>query len=606
MMRTRMDRRFLVFRKRGISLPWILLLASLLMTACSPGNSAMGGSGLQPSGESIVEAQATAPPSPSPSPSWPVHLERSSIAKQPPRYIPLVEAGGYDKSIVPDTLLQAESRLPEATVSAIPYWTGFVMENKGCVNFSDGRWDTWTDGSSFFYEENIKEIAAEGFNCCRVMYSLSNLSDPSDPLRVDKTQLQCLDELVSWGFRYNVHIMISIMGLPGKNIGQDEAGKRRWPNEALQQENVQSNDELFRNPEMAALYQSYMEMLVSRYKGIPNRNLSVELLAEPAVPDFEVSLYEDVLLPVVASLQAIDDTRILIANDVAKKIPERLAQAGCALSLHNHVYAVDGRRLKENLGIDYQGKWPMEYLPGRFGGEEDAPLVLFCEEGFSAGTLEVYFEYGNIRIAADGKTLLTSVKHETWSSGDPDSGGERVQIPAGTREISVGAIEWADALVAVRLLQEDRDPVTLATHLMYQEGLETDVMPRIRVFPDGTTSNADDPQRLLDAAYMKERFLQPWIDCANRNGVGFLLTEVGTDTHDLTREGYEAYEGAWLSALKEERIPWMYNCLHGVLAPQGSVQTDVAYSCGFRDVEQVPDTPFEKVAGLFDWLKHYQ
>ena len=51
---------------------------------------------------------------------------------------------------------------------------------------------------------------------------------------------------------------------------------------------------------------------------------------------------------------------------------------------------------------------------------------------------------------------------------------------------------------------------------------------------------------------MKERFLQPWIDCAKRNGVGFLLTEVGTDTHDLTWEGYEAYEGAWLSALKEE------------------------------------------------------
>ena len=321
MMSAWMKHRFQIFCRRGFAFPLMLMAVSLLLTACSPGTSAVETSGVQPAATPTHEGQTPVPVSSSQAPSWPVHLARSSIARQPAQYIPLTEAGGYDRSIVPDTLVQAESGLPEASVSAIPYWTGFVMENKGCVNFADGRWDAWTDGSACFYEENIKTIADEGFNCCRVMYSLSNLSDPSNPLRVDKTQLQCLDELVSWGFRYNVHIMISIMGLPGKNVGLDEAEKRMWPNGALQQENVQSSDELFRNPEMAALYQAYMEMLAARYKGIPSRNLSFELLAEPAVPDADVALYEDVLLPVVASLQSIDDTRILIANDVSKKNP---------------------------------------------------------------------------------------------------------------------------------------------------------------------------------------------------------------------------------------------------------------------------------------------
>ncbi len=580
-----------------------LVLSISLLSACSPGlPMGMTGELSTTAGDAGSSSTATSTPT---APSWPVKLERSAVARRAPHYVPLTEVGGYDTRILPVTLVESESRLPDATVSSLPYWTGFVMENMASANFADRRWSNLTDGSNYFYEENIKAIADAGFNCCRVMYSLSHLTDPADPLRVDETQLQCLDELVSWGMRYNVHIMLSISGLPGKKSA-DESARYRWPNDGLVQENVQQNDELFRLPETAALYRSCMEMLVSRYRGIPSRNLSIELLAEPAVPNGDVALYEEVLLPVVQSLHAIDDTRILIANDVAKQIPERLAQAGCALSLHNHVYAVNGDMVKENFGIDYDGTWPIEYLPGLFGDKTDPPLLLVSEEGFAAGTLELYFGYGDLQIQADGKTLMTTGKHDVWGSGNPDSGWERVPIPAGTREIRVGAAEYADGLTIVRLTQAERDPVTLVSHRLYQGGAEDASMPKIRIHTDGSTENMDEPQRLVDAAYLKKQCLQPWIDCAKRNGVGFLLTEVGTDTLDLDREAYEAYEDAWLSTLKEEQIPWMYNCLHGVLAPRGSVQTDVAYTCGFTEVEQVPGTPFEKIVDFFAWLKTYQ
>jgi len=581
----------------------VLALSVLLLGACSSGLTAIGdGNVTSPSEASNVSATASATQT---APAWPVRLTRSEIARRKPHYIPMTDVGGYEKRIIPVALLEAGSTLPEATVSALPYWTGFVMENMGSVNFADPRWNDLTDGSAFFYEENIKAVADAGFNCCRVMYSLSHLTDPTDASRVDASQLQCLDELVSWGMRYNVHIMLSISGLPGKR-SMDESARFHWPNEGLAQENVQQNDELFRIPETAALYRNCMEMLVSRYKGIPSRNLSIELLAEPAVPNGDVALYEDVLLPVVDSLHAIDSTRILIANDVAKQIPERLAKAGCALSLHDHVYAVNGYMVQENFGIEYEGKWPIEYLPALFGDSSASPLLLVCEEGFSAGTLELYFGYGDLQIQADGRTLLTTGKHDVWGSGNPDSGWERVQIPAGTREIRVGAAEYADGLKIVRLIQDGREPVTMVSHRLFQGDEKAPSMPRIRIFPNGSTQNIDEPQRKVDAAYIREQCLQPWIDCAKRNGVGFLLTEVGTDTHDLDRAAYEAYEGAWLSTLKQERIPWMYNCLHGVLAPRGSVQTDVAYACGFTQVEQVPGTPFEKVSDLFEWLKTYR
>jgi hypothetical protein len=41
-MKIGMDRRVPIFRKRGAVFPWIVLLVSLLMAACSPGNSAGG------------------------------------------------------------------------------------------------------------------------------------------------------------------------------------------------------------------------------------------------------------------------------------------------------------------------------------------------------------------------------------------------------------------------------------------------------------------------------------------------------------------------------------------------------------------------------------
>lgn len=67
--------------------------------------------------------------------------------------------------------------------------------------------------------------------------------------------------------------MLSITGMPGKR------------NTSTQEENVESNDEIFTDSDLQKAYAEYMTMLAKRYAGIPNRILSFELLAEPTVPN---------------------------------------------------------------------------------------------------------------------------------------------------------------------------------------------------------------------------------------------------------------------------------------------------------------------------------
>ena len=82
------------------------------------------------------------------------------------------------------------------------------------------------------------------------------------------------------------------------------------------------------------------------------------------------------------------------------------------------------------------------------------------------------------------------------------------------------------------------------------------------------------------------------------------MTEVGTDTLDLSEEDYKAYHAEWLKALKANHIPWAYNCLHNVLAPESVLWLN--QDAGFSNIIKVDGTPFLENKGIVDFLKGYQ
>ena len=511
--------------------------------------------------------------------TWPVPLKHSKIANQTSKYISVDSVGTYNPTIITDEIKISKSTLPDASNLSIPYWTGLILENKIFVNHVDGRWIGPTDGVQYFYEEQIKFIADNGFNYARILYSLSFLSNPKDILEVNEVELEQLDELISWGMKYNVHIQLSFTGLPGKR------------GTSVEEENVGSNDELFKDAKLQDVVNKYLTMLARRYADIPNKNLSFELLAEPAVPNGDLNLYAKVLTPIVQSMWRVSPNRVLVANDVWKQVPEQLAALGVSLSLHNHIYTVDSTRLP----IMYQPKWPMEYLPSYFTQNEGDFLTLKSDTEFNNGKISMYVNDGSIRILVDGKILLLSSKGQT--------GWVEASFPKGTTQIQITDAGTYVNFSAIRIEQDGGKRVTIVVHDLYT-GSENNKMPTILIKDDGTTQNIDNPQKLLNADFFTSEYLQKFIDTAKKYHVGFLMTEVGTDTLDLSEEEYKAYHAEWLKALKANHIPWAYNCLHNVLAPKSVLWLN--QDAGFSNIIQVEGTPFLENKGIVDFLKSYQ
>ena len=451
-------------------------------------------------------------------------LERSAAALEPSSYISIEQVGTYNKSIITDELLNAPSTLPDATASDLPYWTGMIAGNKYLVNDIDDNWAN-TTGKGHFIEEQFKFIGERGtFNCMRVLYGMSYLGKDGEPYMIDESELDQLDEVISWGIKYNLHIMICVSGMPCKQ------------NATMQEEAVQSNEELFADDAIFSVFSDYWVMLAKRYADIPSKYLSFELVAEAAVPEASVSLYEDRLAPVLRAIWEVSPQRIVIVNDVGKQIPEELAKMGACISLHNGIATVDG--LKQ-FGINYKGHWPMEYLPGIFcPGADHSVLTLRSDSTFAAGTIRFYIDRtwstgkGGLAIRADGVTI--------YPGDDEESEIIEATIPEGTKEIQIEGVHDVLYMYAMELLQPGRTDVLLAVHDLYTTN-ENEPMPTILIRADGSTENIDSPQLVLNGDYFETVLMGKAIACAKKYNVGFILSEVGSDTEDLSLPEYIAY-----------------------------------------------------------------
>jgi len=411
-----------------------------------------------------------------------------------------------------------------------------------------------------------------------------------------------LDELIAWCIKYDMHLILSQTGLPGKwaSWGDDwQYDFDYWHT----QENVVGNPELFTSKEMQETYLRYYEMLAKRYQDIPNGVLSFELATENNVPECDVQLQADVLGPVAEMIWSYSPDRIVIVNDVARVLPRPLAELGCCIALHNHVYSLDGSNL-EPYGVDYEPHWPMQYLPS-FIDSRTTPLVIQAEDTFMEGELVLYLSYRNdwpvVRI--DGKVVQD--KSHDGPVYEPES--LTIPIPEGTREIE---ISFQDEMELDGLtLRRGSEEITLVAHgesnnAVHDEAPEK--MPTLRLNKDMTITDISEEPVVLGAEYLAETYLQPFLDTAKECGVSFVMTEVGSDqAATLSPEEYLAYEACFLDYLQENGIGWMYNCIHNILAPRNLMWLNDRNS-QFTEYSNVPDMYGYRVnQTVMEFLKSY-
>lgn len=494
-----------------------------------------------------------------------LRLEKIPQIKEQDTYITIEEASsGYDSALITDDMIAACS-LPEATVSDLPYWTGFVLENKMLASVpNDDRWNGYTDGNQYWYEGLIELIAQEGFNCARCMYSLTYLGKPGDPEQISENALAELDALISWGLKYNVHIILSISGAPDC-----------WGD--IDKENVMTTPSIFEDPHCSELYFKYMTMLAKRYANIPAKVLSIELVAEPEFwaedwDHVEVE-YAAKLLPTVTAIHEIDPDRILIANDVGHKTAWPLAEAGCALSMHAHAYYPTTNWL-QSWEIQGSVKYPIPLLPAYWDARNGA-LTLNKEDGFSGCTLRVYYSYYNdgILISADGVTL-----YETEGSFVFERDYIEVSVPDGTKTVTVTPL-GNEFCFAYLVLERNGGRLILPATLTYDSAGHYSIpanpeydLPAVTLDSSYEVIQAE-PYGIFSSELFYETTIAYSQEFAKQYNVGFLLTEICGD-NEVPLEEYLTFEELETGFVKEHQIPWMWNCLENVICTKARIWPD--------------------------------
>ncbi len=181
---------------------------------------------------------------------------------------------------------------PGAAAPRIPRWRGFNLTNK-----FDPR------NQSRFRETDFQWISDWGFDFARLPLSYWCWSSPDDWYRIEERIIEEIDEAVAFGEKHSVHVNLNLHRIPGYCIN----GRDREPMD------------LFEGPEadrMAARQAAihHWQMFARRYRGIPSRHLSFDLINEP--PVMPVAGYEEVVRALVAAIRAEDPARLIVADGI--------------------------------------------------------------------------------------------------------------------------------------------------------------------------------------------------------------------------------------------------------------------------------------------------
>jgi endoglucanase len=252
-------------------------------------------------------------------------------------------AGGVVAPLLPDPA--AAAALPEPTAARLPRWRGFNLLEK----FTRRR-----GGNPAFRETDFQIMQEWGFNFARLPMSYQCWAEP-DPgrwLKMDEAQLKHVDQAVELGRKHDVHINLNLHRAPGYCVNP--------PKEPL---------DLWKDAAALEACAAHWARLARRYQGVPNRELSFDLLNEP--PDIPATAYVRVVKHLVAAIRAEDARRLIIADGLrwGRDPVEGLASLRIAQSTRGY----DPMRVSHHKASWVNGadKWPEPTWPLKEGDKPE-------------------------------------------------------------------------------------------------------------------------------------------------------------------------------------------------------------------------------------------
>jgi len=157
-------------------------------------------------------------------------------------------------------------------------------------------------GRKKFNEEDFEIMAEWGFNFVRIPMSYWNWSSKDDWYKIDEDVFKDIDEVIEFGKQYNIHINLNLHRIPGYCIN----GRNLEPYDLFEDtpENMQKALD-------AAVF--HWKYIARRYAGIPNSQLSFDLINEPPKKTNEEK-YVEIVKALVEGIKEEDPNRLIIAD----------------------------------------------------------------------------------------------------------------------------------------------------------------------------------------------------------------------------------------------------------------------------------------------------
>jgi hypothetical protein len=179
----------------------------------------------------------------------------------------------------------ADTRLPPASAEKLPRWRGFNLLEKFSNNWSNKP----------FVEEDFKLISSLGFNFVRLPLDYRTWIKDGDWTQFNEQVLKEIDQAIAWGKQYGIHVCINLHRAPGYCVNP--------PKEKL---------DLWTDPEAQRVCALHWAAFAKRYRGIPNSEVSFDLLNEPSIDDEQT--YFRVAKILVEAIRKEDPDRLVLAD----------------------------------------------------------------------------------------------------------------------------------------------------------------------------------------------------------------------------------------------------------------------------------------------------
>ena len=176
-------------------------------------------------------------------------------------------------------------------------WHGFNLLGMFCQTKMEAG-DTRIRGC--FPEDHFLWMHEWGFNFARLPLDYRFFVEKGDWMKPSESQLRKLDEAVRYGRRHGIHVQINFHRAPGYCCNPPQEPKS-----------------LFRDREPLVAFTNMWSVLAKRYRGIPNEELSFDLLNEPAPVKFygaTPSNYAVVARAAFAAIRSADEDRFIMSD----------------------------------------------------------------------------------------------------------------------------------------------------------------------------------------------------------------------------------------------------------------------------------------------------